>query len=205
MGRKKLGTAVSTSSGMETMTSMIPYFGISSSFENLEDWIADSTATSSLHSDSSPPSQIDPITQPQSKHPSLMLLTPSPPLPITPISSKRRNSVHNQQRKSRSRIIHLLTAISPTEKNISKSPISPLSSSCHSVSSHFPLKSPRGTQNSPHSCSNSSKGSQGSKRSVPPELECADYMDVPKVSSKITGGTVFENIPSCPACLSFLI
>jgi hypothetical protein len=203
MGRKTKRSAVSPSpsSGIENMTSMIPYFGISSSFENLEDWIKDSTSTSSLHNASvSSPPHLDDLTQPQSNRPPLVLITPSPPPPVTPISSKRRNSVHNQQRKSR--IIDLITAPSSTEKKNSEFPISPLSTSSHSTSSHFPLKSPPGLppeKSSLHSRSNSSKSSQGSKRSIPPELECADYMDVPKVPSKITGGTADS---SCPTFVS---
>jgi hypothetical protein len=110
--------------------------------------------------------------------------------PATPIPSKRRGSVHN---KGRTRSI--IGLVIQNDNNKSDNSVSPLSSPSPSIASSFSFIS--STQNrslsffhSPSLPPNQTpqpSPSSSSKR-TPPNFECANFMDVPKVQSKITGG-----------------
>jgi hypothetical protein len=109
--------------------------------------------------------------------------------PTTPISSKQRASVHHKGRKR-----SIIDLVIHDNKN-SASSVSPLSSPSPSPASSFSFNS--STQNksfsffhSPSSLPNklTPLSSSSKQPPLPPNFECADFMDAPKVNSKITGG-----------------
>lgn len=179
MGRKKKSNISSTGSRNGSI-SHIPYFGISYSFEDMKDFTDSEEIEHETPSISSEPSAGPESSSPRSlspKHIPLSIIAP----PITPLSSKRKNSVHFKHRKSTTIDLLLNSSSSLEPKQHSVSPISPEYLKSNSVSSHFSLKSPSLSKSS-------SISSRTSRTSIPPELECAEYMEVPKVSSNITKG-----------------